>query len=196
MQFPLATAKQKPTPYASPEDFCRIFQEGMTNLYLLALMLTADGPKAEQCFVSGLEDSSKGNTVFKEWARSWARLTIVQNAIRLIHPRPMGEDPGASAVPVDRNEQVVWRKRTELSAILELPAFERFVFVMSVLHGYSDQDCSILLGCTRRDILAARTWVGRMPEFVESRSQAAQESAGADELLYCKTGSSRQVARI
>jgi hypothetical protein len=27
---------------------------------------------------------------------------------------------------------------------------------MSVLEGYSDHDCSILLGCARRDVLAAR----------------------------------------
>jgi DNA-directed RNA polymerase specialized sigma24 family protein len=42
-------------------------------------------------------------------------------------------------------------------AILELPSFERFVFVMSVLEHYSNQECSLLLGCTRRDVIAAQT---------------------------------------
>src|ERR1039458_4345738 len=31
-------------------------------------------------------------------------------------------------------------------------AHERFVFVMSVLERYSDQDCSVLLSCSRQDV--------------------------------------------
>jgi len=46
--------------------------------------------------------------------------------------------------------------RSEVRAILELAPFERFVFVMSVLERYSDHDCSILLGCPRRDITTTR----------------------------------------
>jgi hypothetical protein len=40
--------------YATGGDFCRIYLEQMNNLYLLALLLTADPQKAEQCFLSGL----------------------------------------------------------------------------------------------------------------------------------------------
>jgi DNA-directed RNA polymerase specialized sigma24 family protein len=47
-------------------------------------------------------------------------------------------------------------EREETVAILGLRPFERFVFVMSVLERYSDQDCSVLLGCARRDVVAAR----------------------------------------
>src|ERR1700721_1750894 len=36
--------------------------------------------------------------------------------------------------------------------ILRLEHCERFVFVMSVLEKYSDQDCSVLLGCSRQDV--------------------------------------------
>ena len=49
----------------------------MNRLYLLAFLLTADHTTAEKCFVWGLEDSKKGNLVFKEWAQSWARRTII-----------------------------------------------------------------------------------------------------------------------
>jgi hypothetical protein len=38
-----------------------------------------------------------------------------------------------------------------IARILRLEHFERFVFVMSVLERYSDQDCSVLLGCSRQD---------------------------------------------
>ena len=77
----------KPTPYATRADFRQIFDEEMNGLYLLSFLLTADREKAEQCFVSGLEDAVEGNPVFKEWARSWARRTIIQNAVQVINPR-------------------------------------------------------------------------------------------------------------
>jgi hypothetical protein len=46
--------------------------------------------------------------------------------------------------------------RAEVSAILELKPLERFVFVMSALEHYSDHECSILLGCARKDVINAR----------------------------------------
>jgi hypothetical protein len=39
-----------------------------------------------------------------------------------------------------------------IGSILRLGDFERFVFVMSVLEKYSDQDCCVLLDCSRQDI--------------------------------------------
>jgi len=74
--------------YAVPQDFCRIFTEDQTALYLLSLLLTADSEKAERCFVAGLESSIQGNAVFKEWARSWSKRTIITNAVRMILPAP------------------------------------------------------------------------------------------------------------
>ena len=71
------------TPYASSTDFRQIFDEDIKGLYLLSFLLTADREKAEQCFVSGMEDAVKGNPVFKEWARSWVRRSIIQNAVRV-----------------------------------------------------------------------------------------------------------------
>ena len=47
----------RPTPYASSDDFRQVFDEHIKSLYLLAFLLTADQKKAEQCFVSGLEDA-------------------------------------------------------------------------------------------------------------------------------------------
>jgi hypothetical protein len=81
----------KPQPaigYATAENFCRIFAEGMNDLYQLSFLLTADHEKAERCFVMGLEESITSNRVFKEWAHSWAKRTVIQNAIRELKPRP------------------------------------------------------------------------------------------------------------
>jgi DNA-directed RNA polymerase specialized sigma24 family protein len=142
-----------PTSYASNGDFCRIFCEETDCLYQLSFLLTADRDKAQQCFVSGLEDSLKGSRVFKEWARSWARRAIIQNAVRVINPRPMGENIPSS---FNSSGEPLVAEPAEIAAILELAPFERFVYVMSVLERYSDQDCSVLLGCSRRDVNAAR----------------------------------------
>jgi hypothetical protein len=139
--------------YARSGDLCRIFYEEIDSLYLLSLLLTADREKAEQCFLSGLEDSVNGNPVFKEWARSWARRTIIQNAVRVINPRPMEEDAPSN---FNSNNKTLAVERAEVATVLELGSFERFVYVMSVLEHYSDQDCSVLLGCTLWDVIAAR----------------------------------------
>jgi hypothetical protein len=89
--------KQPANDYAKIEDFCRAFAEGMNELYYLSFLLTADPHKAEQCFVAGLEDSLSSNRVFKEWARSWAKRTIIQNAIRVVVPRAPGGTLGANS---------------------------------------------------------------------------------------------------
>jgi DNA-directed RNA polymerase specialized sigma24 family protein len=154
LNMPEAKRMISPTQYASSDDFCRIFYAGTDELYQLAFLLTADREKAEPCFVSGLENSVKGNRVFKEWARSWARRAIIQCAARVINPRPMEEDSPLSSKS-SRNSPAV--EQGEVAAILELRPFERFVYVMSVLERYSDQDCAVLLGCARQDVIAART---------------------------------------
>jgi DNA-directed RNA polymerase specialized sigma24 family protein len=155
--MPEAKHITRPTPYASSADFRRIFDEDMSGLYLLAFLLTADPEKAEQCFVSGLEDAVEGNPVFKEWARSWARRAIIQNAVRVINPRPVEGSGRSRYTSVNSNDKMLPTERqVEIAAVLGLEPFERFVYVMTVLERYSDQECAVLLGCARRDVLAAR----------------------------------------
>ncbi|HWX55654.1 MAG TPA: hypothetical protein VN176_13780 [Verrucomicrobiae bacterium] len=151
------------TTYTTSADFCRIFKEDMKDLHLLALLLTADPAKAEQVFVSGLDDCATGNGVFKEWAGSWARRSIIRNAVRLVAPQPRDTNR-AQAAAGDPAWPVL---PAEVSALFELQSFERFAFVMSVLEGYSDQDCALLLGCTRQTLIAAR--VRALQQVVRSR---------------------------
>lgn len=62
--------------------------EDRTRLYLLSFLLTADRAKAERCIVSGLDLSAEDNATFRDWANSWARRVIVDNALRLVAPLP------------------------------------------------------------------------------------------------------------
>ena len=145
-----------PMPYASSDDFRQVFDQDINSLYLLSYLLTADHEKAEQCFVSGLEDAVEGNPVFKEWARSWARRVIILNAVRAINPRPLGENGRFNSATVSSNGKTPPGDQVEIAAVLQLQPFERFVYVITVLERYSDQDCSVLLGCAQRDVIAAR----------------------------------------
>lgn len=152
-------AKVKQVRYATREDFERVFSEDLNQLYQLAFLLTGDGAKAERCFVAGLEDSVKDNAVFAEWARSWAKRTIIRNAIQAMNPRPGRHDSSRSPAGLaDPGQSSLEPTRDFLfKAVLALDDFERFVFVMSVLEHYSDQDCALLLGSTRGEVEEART---------------------------------------
>jgi DNA-directed RNA polymerase specialized sigma24 family protein len=107
--------------------------------------------KAEECFVQSFEDAAKGATVFKEWAQSWARRKVIQNALRTCEPRPAGGNPVLKSSSGSSRDLPA-----EMAAIFDLPVFERFVFVLSVLEHLSDHECSLLLTCSRREVIAAR----------------------------------------
>ena len=173
-------------PYASSDDFRRVFDEDMNSLYLLSFLLTANREMAEQCFVSGLEDAVEGKPVFKEWARSWARRVIIVNAVRAINPRPMEENGRSSSAPVSSRGKTPPVEQVEIAAVLALGPFERLVYVMTLLERYSDQDCSLLLGCARRDVVTARIRAleqigSAMASHSSERLPASSEKPASDE---------------
>ena len=146
---------QGTTPYASGADFCRIYAKDMPGLYLLSFLLTGQHSLAEKCFSHSLDDSQRGHSVFKEWAPSWARRTIIRSAIQMIRPRLTRNRTSDSRSDDSADHDMM--QAAEIVKIVRLPRFERFVFVMSVLERYSPQECSLLLDCARRDVVAART---------------------------------------
>jgi hypothetical protein len=165
--------------YATSTEFCRAFIEDMDGMHLLSFLLTADLVKAEECFVSGLADCVTGSYVFRDWARSWARRTIIQNAIRMFEPRR--SHSAVIEVPSDpvscsfaRSPEASYA----IGSILRLKDFERFVFVMSVLEKYSDQACAVLLGCSRQDI--GETRMAALLHVAKSGGQCPPTRAGSD----------------
>jgi len=145
--------------YASREDFQTIFSEHLNELYQLSFLLTRDPAMAERCLVSGLEDCVTGNRAFREWARSWAKRTIVQNAIRELKPRPIHSNSPLPETILPNIGQLSSGPggHFAMEAVLDLEDFERFVFVMSVLEHYSEHDCGLLLGCSVREVREARS---------------------------------------
>ena len=154
----IRTGKDNANEYATIEDFCRIFTQETNGLYQLSFLLTCDDEKAQQCFVAGLEDSVKANTVFKKWAHSWAKRAIIRNAIRALRPQPTDAASSALATAgAEKNKlRIIRDGHLEIDGVLALEDFERFVFVMTVLERYSDHDSAPLIGCSRAQIRAAR----------------------------------------
>lgn len=74
--------------YPSHQDSHTIFNEDLKEHYQLSFLLTRDPAKAERCLVGGLEDCVRGNRVFRECARAWAKRAIIGHAIRELKPRP------------------------------------------------------------------------------------------------------------
>lgn len=167
-------AKQPTTqPYATPADFCRIFENDMSRLYLLCYLLTADHGMAEECFARSLEEVTGANRVFRDWAKSWTRRTVIRNAIQLVRPRPSDNSVSNTQVQPDSNDPA------PISAVVQLPSFERFVFVMSVLEQQSVRECSLLLGCVRDEVRASRD---RALQQVGAIAQRLRESESVDSI--------------
>ena len=153
MLQPMYFVEEKATLYPTVADFLRSFNEEMHSLYLLSFLLTADLDKAERCMVSAMGDGMEAIGLSMDWARSWTRTAVLKRAIQMIKPEPVHTDYVSflslkkSAAPADNNP---------FGGILLLDAFERFVFVMGILEGQSDEECAILLRCSRRDVMVAR----------------------------------------
>jgi hypothetical protein len=138
--------------YATRRDFCSVFQRQMNHLYLLALLLTGDELSAEKCFLAAFDSCEEG-VVFRQWTSVWSRRCVVKHAIKFTsptssrssHPDLVGNRSGPDPT------QDGW-----LKCVQDLPLFDRFVFVMTVLEHYADRECALLLGCTHADVPPAR----------------------------------------
>jgi hypothetical protein len=174
--------------YATAASFIEIFNEEMHSLLLLSILLTADLEKAELCFAGALEECLHGMDVFTEWARLWARRAIIKRAIKLVNPVP--EEPNRRSLT-----SIQWHSRLVndniTGAILALDAFERFVFVVSLLERQSDEECSAMLSCSRRDIQVARVQAMKSLPDTNSGCNPFKEALQAREVIRA-----RQIARM
>lgn len=136
--------------YASARDFCAIFLRDMRSLYLLALTLTGDAATAKESLLAAFDECRNTTSVFKPWAQSWSRLRVIDQAIRAVRTRAR-----RGSVAAEQEDTLV--VPAELSAVLELDDFHRFVYVLTVLESYSVRDAAILLKRGRWEIASAQT---------------------------------------
>jgi len=141
----------------------------MSSLYLLSFLLTGNRGDARRCFVAGVAGCVDGNRVFKKWATSWARNIIVHNAIRIRSPysgpRSSEGDVLHSAIGHSVSDNAL--QYAPFASVLALGDLERFVYVLSVLERYTDEECSALLESS-------------LQEIEETRNRALQHIAEVD----------------
>jgi hypothetical protein len=140
------------------EDFRKLFTKDTNGLHLLSFLLTADHEKAERCFLAGLDECVDGDSVFQEWAHSWTRRMIVRNAVQMIarHPGAARSTPCKFCSAGKSDLPEIALEGDPFTRVLALQDFERFVYVLSVLEGYSIQDCAGLLGTSQQTVEGAR----------------------------------------
>ena len=153
MLDPMHLVNQRTTSNSTVADLFKTFTEEMRSLNVLSLLLTADKDQAEECFVRAMGECVDEVGVFLEWAHLWARRAVLKYAIQMIRPVPEHPD---SLPFISFKGPATSGENNPFAAILELGAFERFVFVMSVLEGHSERECATLLRCSRRDVMIAR----------------------------------------
>jgi hypothetical protein len=170
------TFDDRATTYATGTDFWNILTDEMHSLYLLSFLLTADLDKAEQCFFSGMGECEEEIGVFMARAQTRARHTILKCAIWMIMPEPNRADDYSFTL---LKRSAASGETGLFDAIVGLNAFERFVYVMSVLERQSDEDCSTLLRCSRRDVIIARALALERLENTHNSCDRPVEAVGA-----------------
>jgi len=138
---------------ANRPDFCRVLEQELKPLYLLAFLLTANHRTAEQCFVATVEQGLNEPAVLKDWVRFHIKRSLIRNAIAVLSPASAASNEKRDPWSRGRHKAV---GSDEIGAVTRLPPLERFVFVMSVLERYSDGKCSLLLVCSTRNVAEAR----------------------------------------
>lgn len=139
--------------YAKHSDFCDVLTNDTKPLYLLAFLLTANHKQSEQCFVATVEKAFKEQAVFRRWARSWVKRRLIKSAIEIVSPASARNGQKRDRWSAGQHET---QRECEIDTVTKLDAFERFVFVMSILERYPIWDCALLLGCSMNKVAQAR----------------------------------------
>ena len=179
-------ANSEASKYAGAEDFRQVFGADRNMLHRLALLLTGDEEKAEQCFVAGLEDSVNTNGVFKEWARTWAKRVIIQNAISILKPGPRQHAASSSENVAQSDVRLlsIPDRDVAISSVLALEDFERFVFVITALEGYSEHQCALLLNSSVQDVRNAHFRAAEHIATAEISPTVAADSSTGEQTDY------------
>ena len=154
------TASEK-IDHARKEEFASVFECERVGLQKLALLLTANADAAKLCLIRTFQEGIASSSVSKEWILSWTRRMVIRNAIRLVMgPRDesfvnMRNDADEGLLTIVQDDLL--GAISESESILDLPVFDRFVFVICVHERYSMYDCALLLGRSPRDINEALT---------------------------------------
>jgi len=133
-----------------PAEYWGLISSEMNVLYVLSFLLTAQKEKAELCLEQTLDEFIEGEGDFIEWACARGRQALLEHALYTMKPDATDDEMDFSDGLFSSNGRHLF------GSIALLPAFERFVFVMTTIYGKSDTECARLLGATRCKVTIAR----------------------------------------
>ena len=148
--------------YAVNDEFQQLFATEMTDIFRLSLNLTADTETAERCLILAMGECLQSNCVFnsRELSRAWARRVVIRNAIHLVQAeesrKPGGSLSGTTSYVQSQPNRYRATAVPESLAVLNLPDFDRLVYVICVLEHYSVAHCALLLSRSEKDVNDAR----------------------------------------
>src|SRR6201987_2061814 len=130
--------------------------------YWIALVFTGDEKKASRIVASGIHEIADSGTVFGEWMCAWG-IDVVIKACVALHTDELRKEEGSreywrakaaegSTIELQRAPLSTERVRR---ALLLLPLFPRFVYVLRVLEGYSFSYVTSILNVDKEACQAA-----------------------------------------
>ena len=78
---------------------------------------------------------------------------LIKNAIEIVSPASARNGQKRDLWGVGQHEV---QRGCEIDTVTKLDAFERFVFVMSIVERLSKRDCALLLECRMKEVARAR----------------------------------------
>ena len=112
--------------------------------YWIALVLTGDEKKASRIVASGIHEIGDSGTVFGEWMCAWGIGVVIKACVALQIDELRKEEgsreywraKAAERSTIELQQAPISTERVR-RALLLLPLFPRFVYVLRVLEGYS-----------------------------------------------------------
>ena len=138
-----------PRDWEITADYTEVFIQRTNCLFLLSLLVTADHGIAETCFSRALDEYVEGRDGFLVWARDDGRRAVVRQAIQIVRPQ---SNRSYSWSITRAPHSLLSTARHPFAVVTSLSAFERFVFVMLEIEGFSNTECAGLLDCTLQDV--------------------------------------------
>ena len=133
--------------------------------YWIALVLTGDEKKANRIVASGIHEIADSGTVFGEWMCAWEIDVVIKACVALRTDELRKEKGSGEYWRAKATEgSTIELQQTPLSterlrrALLPLPLFPRFVFVLRVLEGYSLSYIASILSADNEACQAALTY--------------------------------------
>ena len=133
--------------------------------YWIALVLTGDEKKASRIVASGIHEIADSGTVFGEWMCAWGIGVVIKACVALRTDELRKEKGSGEYWRAKATEgSIIELQQTPLSterlrrALLLLPLFPRFVFVLRVLEGYSLSYIASILSVDKEACQAALTY--------------------------------------